>query len=1040
MKRILSLVVALAMVLALVPAVTSAADTDVTIAAWSATHHGANSAVSSFTATSGASGFGYNTISLSSGGNFAIATANVAGVGPASANQGSSWSAWSSGLFWKMELRTLGYQNVKLNYHAYGTATSPASWEARYSTDGSTWLSFSPAKTYTIDITNVAAAATPVTIDLSVLDDAPGAVFVGLFATSGGSGNNRLCNVKLAGDEKPTVPVVLWEYSINFYKDNWTLPPTIKDCDNGYATLISAEDPRWTDDDGGGVGSNDWWRITFSGPAAGLNCQLDGAYGDMLAFADNGTAAGRFTLTQSYPAVYIFNGQHGFTAYVSQGPGSTTDTAMMFTVVASNAGPYEVAGEDIGWAPKALTQLASVPAELVPGGGNNKAGVTRTAWCGSFVYTPGFYWNYFKILKAGAWLPSGDNAPIYIPNILSGVCEPERRIHYGDRVISTPAFPGNCVAFGGQEIATCSLCNEPWGDPSTVIPPDPSNHVGHEEQTANNRVEADYDRDGYEGDIHCSACTLYWKQGAVIPKLAAGDTYGRITELTDLTSGYYVVVGQRAASNFGRMPYTTTFSSGRMAYEQHYTALPDTIVNPPATDVYFLTVTGTSLNFQNSAGTYLVTAANGQLSNSANSAYSYNAEANVSGMFRIEATGTTTTNYLGVNSGSDFWRPYAISTLYGSTGHVLALYKVVIETCETHSWGDWTEEPPSTCKTYGEEKRVCSVCFDEETRPLTTLDPSNHTGEGVVKDTVTNPYVAPTLTSPGFTGDDLCAGCGAKVADGEVIPKLEPSKTYQLTAAITPGEYVIAAEYTQMGTTNMVGAIKAVTAPAPAWGPFAELSVTGDTVSTSDAGVVWTVTGNNTAGYSFYSAVTEGFLYLHPTSTAATTSTPITNGTENKIFTSVLVSGTSFKLHPTDSSTNQLALNWQQTSGVRTGGTRMYTDRTQGTSANGISVAFRFYKLVDPNCLHDGGTTPAPKNKAATCTEPGWKDATVCTLCGDPVDVGEELPALGHQQATVGAVPANCTTAGRTGGTEECTRSGCDKGAGWQGTNTVISP
>ena len=180
----------------------------VPIAAWSASTAGAG-AVTSFPATSGESGFANNIITRQTAtgeGSFTKATANVAGVtGDA---QGSSWAAWSqtitTDMYWRLELYTKGYENVELTFHAYGTATSPANWEAKYSLDGITYQSFSVSKTYTIDITNTAGSATAVTVDLSVLDDEEGPVYVGLFATSAATnanGNNRLCNVKVTGTE-----------------------------------------------------------------------------------------------------------------------------------------------------------------------------------------------------------------------------------------------------------------------------------------------------------------------------------------------------------------------------------------------------------------------------------------------------------------------------------------------------------------------------------------------------------------------------------------------------------------------------------------------------------------------------------------------------------------------------------------------------------------------------------------------------------------------------------------------------------------------
>ena len=210
LKKSLSLLLALVIVLGMVNITPPASAAEpVTLAAWNATTAG-DGAVTLFPATSGATSFADNKLTLqtaSGAGSFTKAVASVAGVPVTEEASGSSWAAWSqtvtADMYWRLELRTQGYENVKLTFHAYGTSTSPASWEAKYSTDGITYLSFSPAKTYTIDITDTPASATSVTVNLSVLDDASGAVYVGLFATTAATdaaGNNRLCNVKVTGD------------------------------------------------------------------------------------------------------------------------------------------------------------------------------------------------------------------------------------------------------------------------------------------------------------------------------------------------------------------------------------------------------------------------------------------------------------------------------------------------------------------------------------------------------------------------------------------------------------------------------------------------------------------------------------------------------------------------------------------------------------------------------------------------------------------------------------------------------------------------
>ena len=59
--------------------------------------------------------------------------------------------------------------------------------------------------------------------------------------------------------------------------------------------------------------------------------------------------------------------------------------------------------------------------------------------------------------------------------------------------------------------------------------------------------------------------------------------------------------------------------------------------------------------------------------------------------------------------------------------------------------------------------------------------------------------------------------------------------------------------------------------------------------------------------------------------------------------------------------------------------------------------------------------------KDATCTEPGYTGDEVCTVCGETVRAGEEIPALGHDYEFVVTAPT-CTEQGFT--THTCKRCG----------------
>ena len=234
----------------------------VTMAAWNCTTAGAG-AVNAFAATSGEPGFAENVITLQTAageGSFTKAVAAVGGIPAGAEASGSSWASWSqtvtTAMYWRLGLETLGYENVVLTFHGYGTTTSPANWEVKYSTDGITYRSFVPAKTFTVDTTNAPANATPVTVDLGVLDNASGKVYVGIYATTAATnatGNNRLCNVKIVGNKRSGAMTVA---QANATAAGQTV--TIK----GQATYLYANNSIMVQD---GVGENDGICVYMSG-------------------------------------------------------------------------------------------------------------------------------------------------------------------------------------------------------------------------------------------------------------------------------------------------------------------------------------------------------------------------------------------------------------------------------------------------------------------------------------------------------------------------------------------------------------------------------------------------------------------------------------------------------------------------------------------------------------------------------------------------------------------------------------------------------
>jgi hypothetical protein len=114
----------------------------------------------------------------------------------------------------------------------------------------------------------------------------------------------------------------------------------------------------------------------------------------------------------------------------------------------------------------------------------------------------------------------------------------------------------------------------------------------------------------------------------------------------------------------------------------------------------------------------------------------------------------------------------ATCTTEGYTGDTYCLgCNTIIATGEAidklpHTYGEWVVDIAATCASTGIDKRTCS-CGAVDTR-VSNIDPNNHEGGTEVRDAV-----AATCTTVGYTGDTYCLGCGAKLATGEDIAKLD---------------------------------------------------------------------------------------------------------------------------------------------------------------------------------------------------------------------------------------------------------------------------
>ena len=86
-------------------------------------------------------------------------------------------------------------------------------------------------------------------------------------------------------------------------------------------------------------------------------------------------------------------------------------------------------------------------------------------------------------------------------------------------------------------------------------------------------------------------------------------------------------------------------------------------------------------------------------------------------------------------------------------GHELALAQ--------HQWGEWKTTTTPSCTTEGEETRQCKNCQETETRKL----------EKTAHNTEIVGAKAPSCTSEGYTGDEVCKDCHATIKKGNSLAK-----------------------------------------------------------------------------------------------------------------------------------------------------------------------------------------------------------------------------------------------------------------------------
>lgn len=120
-----------------------------------------------------------------------------------------------------------------------------------------------------------------------------------------------------------------------------------------------------------------------------------------------------------------------------------------------------------------------------------------------------------------------------------------------------------------------------------------------------------------------------------------------------------------------------------------------------------------------------------------------------------------------------------------------------------HAWGEWITDVEATCNTSGTKHRECAVCKLTQTEEI-----PNGGGCNIVN----SEYVAPTCTTPGYTGGTHCDKCNTVYTAPTEIPALGHNYVDQTIPATTEtnGSSSLVCENCGDAITDVIAKIKTI--------------------------------------------------------------------------------------------------------------------------------------------------------------------------------------------------------------------------------------
>ncbi|MCL2695721.1 MAG: hypothetical protein FWE69_05290, partial [Clostridiales bacterium] len=820
---------------------------------------------------------------------------------------------------------------------------------------------------------------------------------------------------------------------------------------------------------------NGWKSAAFTG-ADVQEVELTGTFngtGDLTAFGR------KLVLTPEFPVAYIFSwGRAGNnTAYATVYAKDNGNGTVTFSVLGYHDSPYSISSNQIGWnteAPPATPSYNDGFAALTSGALDSKLvpadedGQWLRLWSGTFPYTAGDFLNEFKIYRWGdVVFPDGEGngAPLSVSAL------PCSDGHDGDEVPNPakPAVVGDCLNEAWSAGTMCSLCGE------EITPP-------------------------IKGSLNPAIC-------ACAPGHDCGDTCGCAccapkTEqdfalTTNLIPGTYVVAAYNNDVTVGVGAITAAYGTPNANWLTSRTVKPsaNTVTTGDAEIIWELTGDSTNgFSMYNAANDVWLTIATGTSNPAANISakgltnatkpatatfdiFVSTFTSSNPNSFRISSRGTPA-NVLKLNWGAGYgFRMYADSnapTGINGTQPTILFYKLVQEECVTHTWGDWGAKVPSTCSTLGVDNRVCSVCSAEQTREalaLSTVAPINHAGEGTY---YVGGFPAVGIT-PGYEGDIHCSGCNAKIGEGDPIAPGYQGTFVVITDAsdVEAGDKIIvlvnraSGNYWYLAGEPSDSRILAVqdgpaTAPTsitnPKYAYVFEVEEAGDNlaikaVGGSQAGKYITWTAGNVASYGgsayelkIVDGATTGTWRIQ-SAADATRYLALNNSAGNDYFafytgTTVRLNLTILKLE-TDNpcAGGHIGEEIDDPENPAVGGTcttNAYSKGTKWSCCGAVAVAKAEIPDSKVPSNHTGAVIDDPENPAVggTCTTNAYAKGTKWSCCNVVVQAKAEIPDSKVPSNHTGAViddPDNPAVAGT------CTTNAYSKGTKWSCCNVIAA-